>query len=147
MNRTPVANRLGRHLCLPRLMLLVLLAMGVAGMHTLGHADGSAHTGSSLSGQGYEHVAMDLHAVAEDSSAAAMPDESTEGGLHVLAFTVCLGVIGAGAILLLRSLARRARRAGPIFHLSGRNLTWRSGRGPPDRPVGLRLAEVSVLRL
>ena len=143
MNRTLVANRLGRHLCPPRLMLLVLLALGVAGMHTLGHADDSAHTGSSLS----SHVAMDLHAVPEDGSAAAIPDESTDGRVHVLAFTVCLAVIGAGAILLLRSLAMRVRRVGHAFHLAGRRLSWESGRGPPNPPVGLRLAEVSVLRL
>lgn len=147
MNRTHVANRLARHLCLPRLMLLVLLAFGVAGMHTLGHADSSAHTGSSPSSQGHDQVAMEFLAVSEESSAAAIPNESTDSGFHVLAFTVCLAVIGAGVILLLGSLATRVRRVVRAFQLVGRSLTWGSGRGPPGRPVGLRLAKVSVLRV
>lgn len=147
MNGTDVANRLARHLCLPRLMLLVLLTLGVAGMHTLGHADSPAHMNTPLPAHGHNEAAMEFVAISEESPAAATPDDPTDHGLLILAFTVCLAVMGAGVILLLKPSVTRLRGAGRTFYLAGRSITWRSGRGPPARRLGLRLAEVSVLRL
>ena len=135
-----------QHMCLPRLMLLVLLALGVAGMHTLGHVgDTSRHLTPAAMTHMDEAVASQTYA-GSDQPAAAPGSEQTPGhGLNLDLFAVCLAVLGAVGILLWAVLTGRllCDQARP----PGATLAPRpAGRGPPPAPIGLRLAAVSVSR-
>ncbi|MFI7131069.1 hypothetical protein ACIBQ1_35645 [Nonomuraea sp. NPDC050153] len=79
-----------------RLMLLVVVALGVVAMHTLGHINGHADLPPAGS-----HVAM--HAVPSEAGIAA-GEESHEGAG---AGWVCLAILGTALTLLLFRLGTR----------------------------------------
>ncbi|TWG22027.1 hypothetical protein FHX75_12546 [Micromonospora palomenae] len=95
------------------------------------------------SGVGCERVAADQSARARPRGAVALPADQPGGAPS--GWSVCLAVLGAFtvALLLATLLLGRARPAVDTRHPSGPS---RGPRAPPPRPVGLRLATVSVLR-
>ncbi|MFJ1538883.1 DUF6153 family protein [Micromonospora chalcea] len=130
---------MGRAHPLLRLALFVAVAFGVFGMHTFGHPAGqdAAHASAAHAGTGHE-IAAEPDAAHGDGGSPGHRD-----GLH--AFTVCLAVLGGALILGVLALLRRRRRgagtpAGPWSRVN------RPDRGPPRRPIGLRLRAVTVLR-
>lgn len=120
-----------------RLALLVAVTLGVFGMHTLGHPGGP--------GASHAAHASATHEIAT-APAAAHDADGTPGhrdGVH--AFTVCLAVLGGALVLGALSLVRRRRGAGAPTGARAR-ATRSADRGPPRRPIGLRLRAVTVLR-
>ncbi|MEU2703914.1 MULTISPECIES: DUF6153 family protein [Micromonospora] len=117
-----------------RLALLVAVTLGVFGMHTLGHPGepGAAHASTA-------------HRSAAAPAAEHGPDGSPghRGGEH--AFTVCLAVLGGALILGVLSLLR-SRHRGARTPTGHRRRVISPDRGPPRRPIGLRLRAVTVLR-
>jgi hypothetical protein len=130
----PLDDTLARRWAL-RMLLLALIAVGVAAMHTIGH------------GAGASIVARDGHSQGVHASTTAptqachgmCPDPAT-GCLFIVTTTGLLLVIALAAASVLRS--RTGRPGGVSIR---RPPT--AGRAPPPRwPIGLRLAELSVLR-
>ncbi|MFC0505287.1 DUF6153 family protein [Micromonospora costi] len=135
-----------RHMGLPRLMLLVLLALGVAGMHTLGHVgDTSHHLTPAATTHMDEATASQTHAGSGQPAATPGSKQTPGHGLNLDLFAVCLAVLGAVSILLWAALTGRLLRdqARPP---GATPAPQRAGRGPPPAPIGLRLAAVSVSR-
>lgn len=114
-------------------LLLLVLAFGVAGMHTLGHHDG------------HDTAATGHHATAEpvDGPAAASPT----GDLDPT--QMCLAILTAGALLgLVLTATRLGRRIAARLWRSGVNLAKPATRGPPDLMAAtLLVARVTVLRI
>ncbi len=129
-----------------RLLLLAVLALGVAGMHTLGHP----HGGNATAMRGPTPVeAWSHHAAALTSLPAADGLIATDAPVPPMdPMNVCLAILTAVGIaitvLALLSISTRARRTtlphGPVWTVSAR--------GPPTcvPPLGRRLAALSVLR-
>ncbi|MEU4789359.1 DUF6153 family protein [Micromonospora tulbaghiae] len=122
-----------------RLALLVAVTFGVFGMHTFGHPAGpdAAHASAAHGSAGHEIASAPAAAHGEDGP------PGHRDGAH--AFTVCLAVLGGALVLGALSLLRGRRRgAGTPTGLRSRGP--RPDRGPPRRPIGLRLRAVTVLR-
>ncbi|MEV6706095.1 hypothetical protein [Micromonospora wenchangensis] len=156
MRRAGTATTTGRWL---RLLLLVGTLLGLSAMHTLGHdthlAGGdpvghdTATGGPHRSTAGHDAPA-DRSLLREpvpavggcgDGCAAALPGGSPDS--PSTAWSVCLAVLGAFTVtVLVLLLAVRSRPAG----VSRPPSRPREPRAPPPRPLGLRLATVSVLR-
>lgn len=129
-----------------RLILLIAVACGVTGMHTLGHAAADEHS------TGPDHGAMADTATAYEQSRkgsttarVADPNDHRPGGMHMNPFSVCLAVLAALglSVLILATLAS----TGSAFRAPQPRLAVAVGsRGPPWSPVGLRVAHLSVLR-
>jgi hypothetical protein len=143
-----------------RLLLLVAVALGVAGMHTLGHVSGEGH----LSMGAGMPVATTSHATAADSMAPLdKPALATPHGLVVnLRWThagdgdgpgvpdgdplsVCLAVLAALGMAVLVAAALRAVWS-PSLLGSRAALITSPSRAPPPLRLGLRIADLSVLR-
>jgi hypothetical protein len=127
-----------------RLLLIALVAAGLGMMHTLGHARGE-HAG--VTGHHVSMPTWPTHEMATLTSAvggsAAVAGDDAIAGFDPM--TVCLAVLFAGFVILLVALLAGNRRA------SGQpNGLWvalaRGGRAPPAPALGLRLANLSVLR-
>ena len=150
MNRTRVRRRRGRRVSLPRVVLLVLLAFGVAGMHTLGHDDGGHAASAHPSAASGAVPAMPAFAIAErDSARDLVPPAgapSSGGGVDLNLFSVCLAVLG-GFILLLGVTLRGTRSVWQSSGVGALFAAGRGGRGPPGPSAGLRLLRVAVLRI
>ncbi|WKU03902.1 hypothetical protein [Micromonospora sp. HUAS LYJ1] len=156
MRRAGTATTTGRWL---RLLLLVGTLLGLSAMHTLGHdvhlggghpaGHGTATDGAHRSAAGHDAPA-DRSLLREpvpavggcgDGCAAALPGGSPDSPSTV--WSVCLAVLGALTVTVLVLLfAVRTRPAG----VSRPPSRPREPRAPPPRPLGLRLATVSVLR-
>lgn len=129
-------------------MLLVLLAFGVAGMHTVGHA---GHNGSGDHGAATGRVALAMITNAGQETVNEPPTariiEATGGdGMGGGLFAVCLAVFGALG-LVLRAAVTRGRARGGLLRRCPGGSALAFGRGPPVRRLGLRMAAVSVLRI
>jgi hypothetical protein len=122
-----------------RLMLLVALAVGVLGMHTVGHHP-------YLGGSRLESAMADLRHAPVAPAHQQSPSGSDGHGRGVDAFAVCLAVLGAGVVLASLSMLRRCRRELTVS-ARVRHLTRGRGCGPlPRPPLGLQMTAVSVLR-
>lgn len=136
---------------LPRVLLLVLLALGVAGMHTLGHGEGGHHEPVQRSPGTYAAPVGSLTGHPETVVAgplfAAGPGAPTPGGgLELDVFGICLAVLGALCLALWVALTRvDSSRDGYLARM--RWATRRLGRAPPIASLGLRVVAVSVLRM
>lgn len=122
-----------------RLTLLILVAVGVAFMHTLGHPSSSGgHAGGAT-----HHAAVAGHPMADSPVVVALAGDDTGMGFDPM--TVCLAVLLGGVVLLLAALVlmRPGTAAG---HDRARRTHSRNGRAPPPPTVGLRLADLSVVR-
>ncbi|MET8334907.1 hypothetical protein ABZV14_00635 [Streptosporangium canum] len=147
-----------------RLLLLITLVLGIAGMHTLGHADHgrdrpgaaghgvTAEHGKLLSGTTGRGMAAErrgpepaLMSPPAPESGAGRWVSDTDGDLPRLdPASVCLAVLTALLVLLLGALwaRRRAPRAGTVALASSPPVAR-----PPPRRTALRLARLSVLRI
>ncbi|WP_194823516.1 hypothetical protein [Micromonospora sp. S-DT3-3-22] len=156
MRRAGTATTTGRWL---RLLLLVGTLLGLSAMHTLGHDAhlGGGHPAGHDTATGGPHRSTAGHDAPADRSlprepvpvvggcvhgcAAALPGGSSDS--PSTAWSVCLAVLGALTVTVLVLLfAVRTRPAG----VSRPPSRPREPRAPPPRPLGLRLATVSVLR-
>lgn len=130
---TPLDGTLARRWAL-RMLLLALIAVGVAAMHTIGH------------GAGASIVARDGHS--QDVHASTTAPTQACHGLCPDPTTACLFVVTTAGLLLVIALAAsilrgRAGRHGDV----GIRRPPAAGRAPPPRwPIGLQLADLSVLR-
>ncbi|NUR71048.1 MAG: hypothetical protein HOU81_09515 [Hamadaea sp.] len=137
----------------PLLLLLLLLAAGVAGMHTLGHASHTpAHNpvhSSAMSAAVSAGSGMSAESRGADRPGTVIRWESGSGhgGPMTDPTVMCLAILGGVALIafVLVLLVRRLAGSGvrPAQPIAVRNLF---GRGPPRTPVGLLLADLSVLR-
>ncbi|WP_051864186.1 DUF6153 family protein [Streptosporangium roseum] len=131
-----------------RLLLLITLVLGVAGMHTLGHADhGRDRPGAAGHGVAAEHRSSDPALVSPPApeSGDGRRVSDTDGDLPRLdPASVCLAVLTALLVLFLGALWawRRAPRAGTVALASSPPVAR-----PPPRRTALRLARLSVLRI
>ncbi|MFI6818624.1 hypothetical protein ACIBG7_39935 [Nonomuraea sp. NPDC050328] len=129
---------------LVRGFLLVLLALGISGMHTMGHpgqTHGQTHgqpTQATSPSPHQQPAAISTHG----RSATPSPHQQPAApGLDPTA--VCVAILAS--LLVLALAARRGRLRRTSFHLS-RTFTRvrRAARPPPTAP---RLTALSVLRL
>ncbi|MCP2327122.1 hypothetical protein HDA40_005629 [Hamadaea flava] len=120
----------------PLLLLLLLLAAGIAGMHTLGHAThGPSHAPMSV--MAADHAASGVSAGWEGGSGRHGPMTDPT--------VMCLAILG-GVALLAVALLLRFQRSTASGVRPPQPAARESGRGPPRTPVGLLLADLSVLR-
>jgi hypothetical protein len=153
-----------------RLLLLACTLLGLAAMHTIGHGTHSVASHPDGHAAALSQRAMVAQAAlpeavptAHGAAPEAVPAVHVAGPVsfagHVGAvalpadqpgtapsgWSVCLAVLGAFtvALLLATLLFGRAHHAVATRHSSR---PTRGPRAPPPRPVGLRLATVSVLR-
>ncbi|AQZ63523.1 hypothetical protein BKM31_20500 [[Actinomadura] parvosata subsp. kistnae] len=120
-----------------RAVLLVALALGVCGMHTLGHLDGR-HGGSSHGMQAAPAVVSVVPAGME-----ALAPDGTMPGFDPT--DVCLAVLMTFMVLLLIATWARVGRRGDgngETHASARQVAR-----PPPKLTSRRLAILSVLRI
>ncbi|MEU4235132.1 hypothetical protein AB0F17_63610 [Nonomuraea sp. NPDC026600] len=111
--------------------LLVILALGVYGMHTLGHVEGG-HGGSSAAGMVREFVPEGMRAFVP------------EGGMPGLDPTsVCLAVLTSFVIVLVLAAWIKARRR--TFRDPWSLSPVQQVARPPPKRTSLRLARLSML--
>ena len=145
-----------------RLLLVVVLALGVFIMHTVGHPSGGSgshmsaaphtvgtHTVGTLSmhgeGDGGAHPATlnmadsPVHGP-EPADAASAPHEP---GMAMDMASLCMAVLGAWALVSLLCAAFTARREG-LADLAARVITLVRPEPPPRPPD---LAQLSILRI
>jgi hypothetical protein len=150
-----------RRSALPQILLLVLTALGVAGMHTMGHVGAGHGTHAVQAVQHAMHTVQAVHAgphtataPAATSMIAAVPPVALariavpHRGGDLDPTQMCLAVltlVGSALLIAAALLAiGRPARSGTAL----RTVFAASGRDPPPRrpPVGLLVAELSVLR-
>ncbi|MBT2227694.1 hypothetical protein [Nonomuraea sp. NEAU-A123] len=129
--------RQGLALRVARGFLLVVLSLGVCGMHTLGHLDG--RHGDPSTG---------MHGISADI-------ETLPAGLQVFApgrdmpgfdpTSVCLAVLTSLLLMVLMTAWVRSRRA--VTGIDGPLSPVRQVARPPPEPTSLRLARLSLLRI
>ncbi|MGH8880092.1 MAG: DUF6153 family protein [Stackebrandtia sp.] len=119
-------------------LLLIVLAFGVAGMHTLGHH--GEHDGHSPAATMSAHGDQGQHG---DGAAASSPTgdfDPTAMCLAILTATALLGLALAAGRLSWRVPPNRRRHRGPGPRPGTRD--------PPGvTPANLLLAEITVLRI
>jgi acyl dehydratase len=117
-------------------MLLILIAAGVAFMHTLGHhpADATHHRVA------VGHAITDA---AEMTVATAVTGDDAPMSLDPMA--VCLAILFGGLVLLVAALIMAWRRTA-AGQTRARGVHTHHGPAPPRPTFGLRLADLSVLR-
>lgn len=127
-------------------VLLLVLAFGIAGMHTLGHHEGHDGETATVTGHG-THAAG--HAVAATMAADPAGLIATPPTGDLDPSQMCLAILTAGALLGLVLSAARITRRVPVCRWRPKPHSHRrTTRGPPGlRPTGLLLAEVAVLRI
>jgi hypothetical protein len=133
-----------------RFLLLAVIALGVVGMHTLGHPGSDHGPDASM-----VHVAAMPHEAILGMSAPLVAVAASDGvsvagrtGPAMGSMDVCLAILTVFGIaaLLLALLTGRGR--GPRIVFGERVRGTILGRGPPPRvpPLARRLATLSVLR-
>lgn len=124
-----------------RAVLLVTLALGVCGMHTLGHLDGR-HGGSSAAVHGMKATPGPVSVVVPAGSEAFVPEREMPG---LDPTDVCLAVLMSFVVLLLiTAWTRVGRRSADEGRMP---LSVRQVARPPPRLVSRRLAILSMLRI
>lgn len=133
-----------------RLLLAVFVAAGVAGMHTLGHVAPHGHGVHGHGAHGIHGAHVGVMAGPPPVAAAA----SVETVLSALRapdlspdpMAACVAILTAFAMALLLAAALAAARRPASFSYGPAAAGLPAGRGPPPTPLGLRLADLSVLR-
>ncbi|MFJ9824585.1 DUF6153 family protein [Streptomyces sp. NPDC101160] len=128
---------------LARLLLVVVLALGVFVMHSVGHPDGPA---AAMDGGAMTHASTQAHSEDSEDSAPSShaPGHGTDTGTGMDMTTLCVAVLGAW---LLAALVRAAlaRRPGRTVPLPARLRPGLGPHAPPPRPPDL--ASLSILRI
>jgi hypothetical protein len=127
------------------LLMLLLLTAGVAGMHTLGHADAGHAVAAGHS--------SDVHLMQDPGccgATAPMLLTATSGRGSPTPMTdpalMCLAILGAAALIAFALVLLARLRAVPLLAAATPSVALRPGRGPPRAPLGLTIADLSVLR-
>lgn len=132
-----------------RPLLLILVAFGIAYMHTVGHSSHGGHECGGGRAMIHAHqppAGPAAAAVAMVNMTVAAVGPGCGTGAELDPFTVCLAILVAGVVVLLATLSVAGRRLLPL-HGRFRSAPAITERGPPDPPgLGLRLADLSVLR-
>ncbi|YCK37474.1 hypothetical protein ACNF49_26480 [Actinomadura sp. ATCC 39365] len=122
-----------------RALLLVVLTLGVCGMHTLGHVNARHDMANARHGPAVAHELP----VAPAAALAGLAPGHEMPGLDPAG--VCLAVLTSLLVVVLLALWVGVRRRavggadpGPAFRPVAR---------PPPRPTSLRLARLSILRI
>ncbi|WP_188195955.1 DUF6153 family protein [Nonomuraea sp. SYSU D8015] len=121
-------------------LLLVILALGICGMHTLGHVDGG-HGGSPSTAHGMGVTQEPLVAV-PPGLRAFVPEREAPGFDPA---GVCLAILTSFiVVLLIAAWVRTGQRSdggggapSPVQRVAR----------PPPKPTSLRLARLSILRI
>ncbi|MCW6005703.1 hypothetical protein K1W54_14105 [Micromonospora sp. CPCC 205371] len=121
-----------------RMLLLALVAFGVAGMHTTGHPT-DTHCAGALS-----HGVSPMAENADRDDVRAAPSCGTPDGLHP--FEVCLAILTSVGLAVLIAWAATALQRGHPEVTPATAILTALNRGPPPPGYGLRLANLSVLR-
>ncbi|MGP4006205.1 DUF6153 family protein [Streptomyces sp. 4N124] len=132
---------------LGHLLLVVVLALGVFVMHTVGHPDESSHASTAAMGPAQAaHEPLDTPA-ALDSDHAADPARSPSADLPVMAMdmaSLCVAVLFAAWILVALLRSALARSPGCPGDVLAQAPVLRRSAPPPRTPD---LTQLSVLRL
>ncbi len=137
-----------------RLLLLLLVLTGVAGMHTIGHPVGADHSAAghssaaaSANGHGPEPAGlMPADTMPADAMPVAWGVDEHGTGVVMNPLDFCIAILVAGILLLLAATMCRMRRGDAYEHHIVATM-GRAGRGPPSRVrFGLTLADLSVQR-
>jgi hypothetical protein len=145
-----------RRSALPQILLLVLTALGVAGMHTMGHV-GAGHGTHAMQAVHTVHAGPHTATAAAPAAAAmivagppvalagiAVPHRG--GGLDPTQMCLAVLTLVGSALLIAAALLAigRPARSGTALRM----VFAASGRDPPPRrpPIGLLVADLSVLR-
>lgn len=134
-----------------RLAVLVLTAVGIAGMHSLGHGGSGSH-GASISPANTGH---DVPAATAVASMPMLAETAADAVRHAMAprtrmlpapLVVCLAILAAGLVAVFAALrALRRRRHTGVAARSRAAIA--AVRGPPQRVrLGLHLADLAVQR-
>jgi hypothetical protein len=128
----------------PRLLLLLFVLTGIAGMHTIGHpVDGGPHP------LGPAHATADIGTPMPDLVAVGSVEPQADEHDHRMVMdplNVCVAVLGGGILVWLSALVSLLRRGDVAGHHI-MELRGPTGRGPPYRiQLGLVLADLSVQR-
>jgi len=134
-------------------LLIVVLAFGIALMHTLGHsaADRSGEMPMAVAAAGHAVHPVDglfASAMADTWAAgtelAARAPVAPQDGMDPS--MVCLAVLTSLLLVVAAAWHRRSGRStsATTGHGAPRQPTWRA---PPPRPTGQSLAALSVLRI
>ncbi|WP_084965410.1 hypothetical protein [Thermoactinospora rubra] len=121
----------GVHAKVSRWFVVVVLAFGIACMHSLGHVRGD----HSIGGHGMPQHAQTSHTVPPGSDTPML--DPTD---------VCVAIMASFLVLWLIAVAGRIRRHLLLAPFSGFPRSDRTAR-PPPKKVAARLAELSVLRI
>ncbi|MGN9843649.1 hypothetical protein ACTMTI_36545 [Nonomuraea sp. H19] len=121
-------------------LLLIVLALGVYGMHTLGHLDGG-HAGYPSDAHGMVVAEKTLPSL--PAGILAFVPEHGMPGLDPT--SVCLAILTSLVIVLLMAASIRAGRRlgeGGAVRPPARQVAR-----PPPKPTSLTLASLSILRI
>ncbi|MFF8602434.1 DUF6153 family protein [Streptomyces sp. NPDC015232] len=134
---------------LAHLLLVVVLALGVFVMHSVGHPEGSS--GGGTAGATAHHPAhARAHtpgpaAAGHDGPGSPAPASSHDSGGGTDMSTLCVAVLGAWLLAALVRAALRRARPDRSLPLLARLLAALRPNAPPPRPPDL--ASLSILRI
>ncbi|MGW0201404.1 hypothetical protein [Nonomuraea sp. NPDC003201] len=120
--------------------LLVFLALGVCGMHTLGHFDGG-HSGTSSDVRG-KGVVPEPVLMASVGLQAFVPEHDMPGFDPT---DVCLAILTSFMVMMMLAAWIKVRRRSGDRGWS--RLSVRQVARPPPKTTSLRLARLSMLRI
>jgi hypothetical protein len=143
-----------RRSALPQILLLVLTALGVAGMHTMGHV-GAGHGTHAMQAVQAVHAgphtatapaATSMIVAGPPAAPASLAVPHRGGGLDPTQMCLAVLTLVGSALLIAAALLAigRPARSGTALRM----VFAASGRDPPPRrpPIGLLVADLSVLR-
>lgn len=129
-----------------RLLMIACTVWGVLWMHTFGHADG--HDRAMPSTAVTVHGQVAAHAILITALPTIVDDLRVGSAMGMDPFSVCLAVLTAiGLAIMLAVWAASRRRISLAGNQRAAADVAMAGRGPPGRPLGLYLADLSVLRI
>jgi len=131
----------------PLLLILLAVTAGLLGMHTIGHL--RSHSAMPDTTAAVVTMAAPMQHASAMVSGAAVSSQVDSGRPHGMPMdpaTLCLAILCTLAIVLATLTVLRWRRLAADLsrHVAGAVLGV--VRGPPDVGIGLRLADLSVLR-
>ena len=131
-----------------RLLFVVLVAAGIAGMHTLGHPSSGGHGGPAHSEASTRLQSPASHLTGQIVTVAATTSDVVPRGVDMGLdpSTVCMAILVAYGLAALAALVISGRLP-PASIRDRRSGLIPAGRDPPPyAAIGLRLADLSVLR-